>query len=63
MTDRPSREDQIREAFDRYDVGDVMVICRWNCKTPDGCPMCAHVTINHGMTAEDVIKMARPNRA
>lgn len=56
-------EEQIRRAFERYDIGDTMVICRWSCKPKTGCRMCAYVTITHGMTADDVIKMARPYRA
>ncbi len=59
----PDFEEQIRRAFERYDIGDTMVICRWSCKPRKACPWCAYVTIQPGMTADDVIKMARPYRA
>lgn len=56
-------EEKVRSAFENAELGDLLVFCRWNCKTEQVCAMCAHVTVREGLSVEDVLLVATAHRA
>lgn len=56
------KEDAIQAALDGADIGSHIIVCRsdWgNCPNGEICQMCARVEVTDGITARDILNMAK----